>query len=99
MAKTVSGAQQTGGIPPATRVTVQGELNRLFNLLVVTGGELDALEQTLDPVLHAGGAGEGSAGNAEPPQPDVISTIRGLIAGAESNNARLSNLRFRLALD
>jgi hypothetical protein len=97
MAKTVSSAQQTGNMPTA-RVTVQGELESLYDLLVTAGGEIDALEQTLDPVMHAGGTGEDSAGHAEPPQPEIINTIRGLAASVRSYNNRLSNLRLRLAL-
>lgn len=97
MAKTAQqGAQYTG--EPTARMTVQSELEALFNVLVETGGELDALEQTFEPVLHSGGVGEEGAGHASPPQPDVINKIRDLISSVRAHNARLSNIRLRAAL-
>ena len=83
---------------PVARVTVQGELEALFNALVTTGAEVAAMEEALEPIAHAYGVGEGVAGDAAPPQPSVISSIRGMIASVETFNARLSVLRNRLAL-
>jgi len=84
---------------PTARVTVQSEIESIFNALVTTGAEIEALENTLLPIAHGGVVGSGQCGDTEPPpQPQVIDSLRGLLSGVESYNIRLSNLRHRLAL-
>lgn len=84
---------------PDARVTVQSEIESIFNALVTTGAEIEALENTLLPIAHDGGGAPGQCGGTEPPpQPQVIDSLRGLLSGVESYNIRLLSLRHRLAL-
>lgn len=92
-----AGPRPVESVAPA-RVTVQNELEVLFNELVTTGAEIEAMEETLNPVTHDGGIGAGKEISEQPPQPVVIYSIRVLQDAVRSYNARLSSLRSRLAL-
>lgn len=93
-----AGSRRVTSIEPTPRVTIQNELEVLFNELVTTGAEIEAMEATLHPITHISGAGEGESGNEYPPQPAVIDSIRGLQSAVRSYNNRLSYLRNQLAL-
>ncbi len=102
--KSIKSTQQVGAghqaaPSPSVRVTVQGELNALYDFLIITSEYVSRLEETLSPVTHDSRA-NGCDGESEPkpPQPEIVSSIQGLQASVRAHNARLESLLLRLAL-
>ncbi|MGF6764053.1 hypothetical protein P3T24_004384 [Paraburkholderia sp. GAS33] len=87
-----------GNSAPAPRITLDGEIQSLYDALINLGGQIDRLEQTLHPVIHQSPPDEKQNGQVYAVVPPAIQSLRGLRDSVEAYVARISDISNRVAL-